>query len=621
MKYKIYNFHHSKNGGQAALVTVVLFLSISLALIFGFTSLAYQETSTTRKQIRAKQSYFLAEAGTEDVVYRIISGKNYSASETLALNGSTAATTVTTNGNEKTVRSSGDVFSSVRNVQTTLETTAEGTAFFYGAQVGYLGLRMENTARVNGSVFSNGSINGDNNPVIDGDAYVALGIGTTPNQQNLPPAIPIDLPIHEEDGKQDGAQGFVPSVTAEPLRVDFYVKKVGNPGDATIKIVPDDGGTPRHNQAAASGQLKNDDVTTSYEWVTMTFNSTDAITQGMPYWIIIDTDSFNDEKYYVFGGSNDSSYANGTFLYTKDWSNASAVWTAPPGGTADIAFKLYLAETQTYIDDIQVGDPLGGGEGDTHAYKVEDVDVAGDVYANVVTGSNDIRGFTYAFDDILPIAPPLSDAKIETWKDEGDAGGICAYSTGNNAVDCPQATGTFELRTNGEFRMENYNRATTTGPMYIPGKLNIKNHATLSLGGVLHVGGDFDAQNNCVIQLNPSYGSNSGVIVVDGTINLKNSCVFLGSHQSESYLFIITTAPDISSPPAIRFQNNVVADVIYASRGRVEIENSPVAKTVYGEEVYIKNSSVLNYEEGLANVTFSEGPGGGYDITAWREVE
>ncbi len=636
MKRQLWNnfcdAHHiprSSNGGQAALITVIFFLGIALTFTFSFTSSTFQELSTSRKQVNAKQSYFLAEAGTEDIVYRIKQGKNYPESETFMLNGSTASVTVTTDGATKTVRSSGDVFSSVRNVETMLERTTDGSSFFYGAQVGYLGLRMQAGARVNGSIFSNGSVTGTgavNKPVVDGDIFTAIGIGINPDQENGPSddETPFEYPVHNENGKRNGAQSFIPTLTAEPLRVDFFVKRVGNPGNATIKIVPDDGGTPRHNQAVASGPLRWDKVDPdTFEWVTMTFNVTDAVTSGAPYWILIDTGGYNNENYYIFGGNTDVSYANGTFLYTDNWTNPSAVWNPPDTGPADIAFKIYLAEINTFVDHVQAGDPITGGVGTVHTYELIDTDVAGDAYVNVKDASSVVYGSTFAFDDILPIDPPLTDVRIQDWKDEGFDGGLglCDYTNG-----CPRAAGTFTLKTNGEFWMKTGDSAVTSGPMYIPGRLRLENDATLTLGGALYVQGNMLAQNQCVVQLDPSYGIISDAIVVDGTVIIEGSggggCTFRGSGDPASYLIVATTAPDISSPPALRIKgNNTDVDIVYASRGRLHIQESPAIKTAFGEEVYIDDSAVLTYEEGLASISFSEGPGGGYDIAAWREVE
>ena len=41
--------------------------------------------------------------------------------------------------------------------------------------------------------------------------------------------------------------------------------------------------------------------------------------------------------------------------------------------------------------------------------------------------------------------------------------------------------------------------------------------------------------------------------------------------------------------------------------------------TAYG--ITMDNNATITYESGLADMTFSSGPGGGYDISAWKEIE
>jgi len=82
------------DGGQAMITAVLFFLLIALSIVFGVSGVALRESKISKDLISSKQSYFLAEASGEDVVYRISNGMNYSNSETLDLNGFTATTTV-----------------------------------------------------------------------------------------------------------------------------------------------------------------------------------------------------------------------------------------------------------------------------------------------------------------------------------------------------------------------------------------------------------------------------------------------------------------------------------------------------------------------------------------------
>lgn len=161
------------NSGQAALTTVVLLLFVSLVIGSGVSAIALKESRVSKLNTRAKESYFLAESGAEDALYRVRKNMKYSATETLTLNTIVATTTITDIGaNEKKIIARGESASAIRNVDLRLKAGA-GASFVYGAQIGDGGLKMDNTSKVNGSVFSNGNIVGNNSPVITGDALLA----------------------------------------------------------------------------------------------------------------------------------------------------------------------------------------------------------------------------------------------------------------------------------------------------------------------------------------------------------------------------------------------------------------------------------------------------------------
>lgn len=159
-------------GGQAVLTSIIFLLFASVAFLFSFSSIALKETRSSRVDARAKQSYFLAEAAMEDVLWRIENGKQYGSGETFSLDGSNAAVTVAANGRERIIESGGDVASAMRKIKTVV-TAGTGASFHYGVQVGDGGIFMENTSKILGSVYSNGGITGNNSPEITGDAFAA----------------------------------------------------------------------------------------------------------------------------------------------------------------------------------------------------------------------------------------------------------------------------------------------------------------------------------------------------------------------------------------------------------------------------------------------------------------
>lgn len=169
----------NKEEGQAALTTVVLLLFVSLAIGAGVSAIALKESRISKLNTHAKEGYVIAESGVEDVLYRVTKNKNYSATETITLNNTTAVTTVTNIGTqEKKIIAQGDSAKAIRNVDVRLRAGA-GASFFYGAQVGNGGLEMEGNSRVQGAdgaagnVYVNGSVAGDSGATITGDLISA----------------------------------------------------------------------------------------------------------------------------------------------------------------------------------------------------------------------------------------------------------------------------------------------------------------------------------------------------------------------------------------------------------------------------------------------------------------
>lgn len=169
MKIKNYN------QGQAVISVTVFLLIMSLVIISGFSAVVLRETKNSQKFVFSKRSYFLAEAGAEDMSYRIIKGKNYSTQEVINIDGYTVTTNMTAVGNERHVIAMGDVGKDIRKVEIVLSTDV-GASFFYGLQAGEGGLLMENTSSVSGNVYSNGSVVGANSNIVRG-TIVSAGPG------------------------------------------------------------------------------------------------------------------------------------------------------------------------------------------------------------------------------------------------------------------------------------------------------------------------------------------------------------------------------------------------------------------------------------------------------------
>ncbi|MBI2109067.1 MAG: hypothetical protein HYT93_02725 [Parcubacteria group bacterium] len=161
------------NSGQAAIIATLFFVAVTLVLSVGSAGVALKEESASRSNVLGKKGYFLSEAGQEDVIYRIFTGKPVPTNVVLSLGGDTVTTTVADIGvDRKDITAFGKSGKNTRKTQVAL-LVGEGTSFVYGVQVGDGGLLLENSSEVIGNVFSNGPIEGRNSNIVRGEVISA----------------------------------------------------------------------------------------------------------------------------------------------------------------------------------------------------------------------------------------------------------------------------------------------------------------------------------------------------------------------------------------------------------------------------------------------------------------
>lgn len=193
----------------------------------------------------------------------------------------------------------------------------------------------------------------------------------------------------------------------------------------------------------------------------------------------------------------------------------------------------------------------------------------------------------------LPL--PITEQQIFLWKQEAEAGGI------------------YE----GNYTLSGSNRESI-GPLKINGDINLSSSAQLTLTGVVWVTGKVNVNNLSIVQLSSGYGATGGVLISDSVITLQNLSESRGSGQDGSYLMYLSTS---LANPAVVIKNNAKADILYTSAGWIEIQNNTKMRELTGYGVHTKNNAVLEYESGLTNSSFSSGPGGGWQVLSWEEVQ
>ena len=591
---KIFSSQNSQTGA-AMLIAVIFLIFISLAVIAGLVLPSVREYKVASESVNSQKSYFLAESGVEDAMYRILNGKPISSSETITLGSNSATTTITSSGNQKEIISLGNVLNFERQVDLLL-TAGTGVSFNYGIQVGQGGIDLQGSSGVNGNVYANGPITGTSSSFISGTAISANSPALVADQSNGSGTPSYDVIFGNASATQDIAQSFQ-VVTSSPLnKVSFYIKKVGTPSDATIKIVNDSSGSPG-TTVIASGTLSSSSITTSYGWIDFSFNTNPLLNTGTTYWLVVDA-STSSSKYYTLGATN-GGYANGLGKIGQQggtWNN-----TTPSG--LDYYFKIYLGGVTGLIagssgsqwNQMRVGT---SGTGTAQAHTVNYTQAPGLIYCQSGTGNN--KSCTSQTDPAY-IAYPVSDANITKWQNDALVGGI--YS--------------------GTYNTPGYGQESL-GPKEITGDLNVTGSNTLYITGTLWVKGNVTVSGAAKIVLDASYGNSSGVIVANGWLDLEGSGQLNGDGQSGSYILFTTTSvcdSSFCSHNAIDISGAAGSVVLNAQNGTISFSGSASAKEAVGYKLVLTGATTVNYQSGLANTNFSSGPTGGWNIGSWQETD
>ncbi|MBI2049035.1 MAG: hypothetical protein HYT29_01175 [Parcubacteria group bacterium] len=164
------------NRGQAAIIAVLFLMSAMLVVAGGFSSLALRQAKIVRTTGLGSQSYFLAEAGVEDAMYRLKTGRDISDMEQIVSDGTTVSTALTRDGDIWSIRGEGNTKENIRAIAVSL-TLGDEIQLNYGVQAGEGGFEIDNTASIVGNVFSNGPVDGANSNMVRGTVVSAGPLG------------------------------------------------------------------------------------------------------------------------------------------------------------------------------------------------------------------------------------------------------------------------------------------------------------------------------------------------------------------------------------------------------------------------------------------------------------
>lgn len=609
-----------KESGQI-LVIVTAALGIVLFTVLFVIAGAQIYFQNSSYAIQAEKASAVAEAGIDKALNSLNRpGSSYNGeNDTPFGDGSYSVAITTKDASTKIIEATGYLPSkSNPKVKRTVKTEVskgEGISFLYGMQIGEGGLEMGSGNTITGSVYSNGSVKVDgegNTNTISGDLWVAAGTQPAPDQQTDCTGVNCTEFIFGKNvsgqDRFDVAQSFQPTKEAHLNKIQLKLKKYGNPPDVTVRILRDSGGKPDKNGVLATGTLYSSLVPqdpTGFGWIDITFNQSPELNANTTYWIVIDTSS-NPPNYWAWQNDLGQSYSRGMPKWSPNWSAGNPVWNNITGG-GDLSFKLLLGDLISTIDGnnrLVIGTDLKPAA--VHANTILNTVIKGDAYyqtvQNVLVNNQNCTSNPSchpASADPPPKTMPISDSNINQWEQDAfDLGGIISSSDITSCRD-------------------------TLGPGKIEGSLNYSNvnNCTVIVKTPIWITGDFRLKNSNIFRLDSSYGANSGVIIVEGIIDMNNGNSFEGTKTDGvptpgSYLMLLSTYDSVlhGGTKAIDVKNGGNTGVLYAGLGIVDISNGNSFKEVTAWKLELGDNTTITYETGLADTFFNSGPGGTYSI-------
>ena len=307
-------------------------------------------------------------------------------------------------------------------------------------------------------------------------------------------------------------------------------------------------------------------------------------------------------------GNGGITLSNNSDIFGNVYSNGLVLGA----GSAEVFGDIVSAGPTGRVKDITA-------TGSIYANTIDNIDAGMNAYYNVDVGSSVVAGtrFTPAANQPLS-ALPISTTTIQEWKDS-----ITNYGTTIAAGDPACASGTYTINT-----------SITIGYLRVNCNVEVRGAGTiLTLTGPVWVQGNLTFRLGPTVRAAASVGRRSVQFIVDNPTNrltsslvqVLNSTNFAGSGDPRSYVMILSMNESASlggTQRAIDVTNSAIGDVlVYAGSGLIDIGNNIDLREVTAYQIEVSNGASVTYESGLANLLFTSGPGGGYTLADWQQID
>lgn len=583
--------YNMRNGerGQVVMIAVFVFLALSLAVIIGISVPISAQVRNSNAVLQTKKSLVAADVLNEEVLYRLNTGNPLPSTIILSLNSGTSSATISDVGSAKQIIANGVSGSYQRNAKA-IYTQGGGLSLTFGLQVGNGGLQMSGGPTIYGGVYANGNIVASGGSTITGNTVAASVYELDTEVENFTSGTTTPThtqPVGLTSGVRRVAQSFTVSTSTPVTSFDLFVKKTGAPANATLRIYNNSGTSVGSTQIGGSGSLSASLVNAyTFTWVKVYPLAPISLTPGTVYWVTVEYNG-NNSNYYRFA-ANDNGYAGGDMKVK----NSSGSYFNPTPSTMDMWFKVYMGGLST-ISGITI-------QGFANAGIVNSSTINNALYCQNGTSNNKACDTSQALPSPLPF--PISTATIDAWKSSASGGTVRSSWTISGAT-----------------------ATTTSGPMRINGNLTVTAGGSLTLGGPLYVTGTITVSGGAYIALSSSYGAGDEKIIGQ-YVRLTGGGQIRGNGTAGNYIIVVADGPDCS--PACSGSNYSIAAsggtgsvVLIAPNGTIEFIGGTSAKSAVAQRMIMSGGTILNFEAGLTNLSFSTGSSTNWNVESWKEIE
>lgn len=600
-----------------SLVLVLVFTGAILVIVLAIFRYTQTNSTVSTKRVNDQNVTRIADAGIEKAAWCLnhptvttsecdmnnYANQNGNASGTLG-NGSYTIS-VSGNGSSRIVQVAGTQIgsggTSSKTVQATLLRNGSAANFNYGMQVGTGGIVMNNSSKIIGNVFANGSVTGNNSATITGDVVLAVGDATTNVSVDPAPNGTTSFGQTSPNTKYV-VQSFVPTVTDKLYEIDLKVARTSLlPANINLKLYSDNAVDNRPLNQIATTTVGASIFPVNVAgwdgaWTEVSFPPT-SLTSGTKYWIVLEVNSTDNSKIYTVLNATSDVYAGNT---AKIGSNLTSGLAQLGSIGTDIAFQVKMGGTFPTLS------MSGGIGGSVKSHTINGTTVGGDAYYQALVGTVKANGGSETCSMVpgtrchpvtteeTPAAFPLTSAQINGFELDAADGTPIGATTWSN--------GTHNL-----------------GPAVVNGDLELTNDAQIILTGAVWVKGNISIENTSKIILSDSYGTDSGVIIahdpdnptIKGKIEIENSAAITGNSNPDTYILTIAMSNDLSGS-AINLANSQTGTIFYAPNGNVTLNNTAGLQELVAKKITMNNTATITYSDGLADEFFTSGPGGSW---------